>query len=103
MGMQNTQASYPRVCTHESQSFSTKLLESKGAGSKHLTHTCHLLPRQLFFFNLSYMVAFWRHNLNQVEKIGLQNNVFCQFSSLWLYFFRKKQKTMQLFFCLAAI
>lgn len=36
-------------------------LESKGTGSKHLTHTCYLLPRQLFFFNLSYMVAFWRH------------------------------------------
>ena len=36
MGMQNTQASYPRVCTHEPQSFSTELLESKGTGSIHL-------------------------------------------------------------------
>jgi len=34
--MQNTQASYPRVCTHESQSFSTKLLESKEIDSKHM-------------------------------------------------------------------
>jgi len=39
MGMQNTQASYPRVCTHESQSFSTELPESKGTGSEHLSHT----------------------------------------------------------------
>ena len=39
MGMQNTQASYPRVCTHESQSFSTELLESKGIGIEHLTQT----------------------------------------------------------------
>ena len=37
--MQNTQASYPRVCTHESQSFSTELLESKGIGIEHLTQT----------------------------------------------------------------
>ena len=37
--MQNTQASYPRVCTHESQSFSTELPESKGTGSEHLPHT----------------------------------------------------------------
>ena len=36
MGMQNTQASYPRVCTHESQSFSTELLESKGTDNEHL-------------------------------------------------------------------
>ncbi len=39
MGMQNTQASYPRVCTHESQSFSTELLESKGTDNEHLLQT----------------------------------------------------------------
>ena len=41
--MQNTQASYPRVCTHESQSLFAKLLEYKGTGSKHLTQTCEVL------------------------------------------------------------
>jgi len=40
--MQNTQASYPRVCTHEPQSFSTELLESKGTGSEHLTRVTAL-------------------------------------------------------------
>jgi len=45
--MQNTQASYPRVCTHESQSFSTELLESKGTGNEHLpqpNYSYFLLP-----------------------------------------------------------
>ena len=41
--MQNTQASYPRVCTHESQSLSTELRKYKGAGSKYLTQTCQVL------------------------------------------------------------
>ena len=41
--MQNAQASYPRVCTHEPQSFLTKLLESKGTGSEHLPRNlCNL-------------------------------------------------------------
>ena len=48
--MQNTQASYPRVCTHESQSFSTKLLESKQTGIKHLSQIHHSKPS----FSLSY-------------------------------------------------
>jgi hypothetical protein len=43
MGMQNTQASYPRVCTYESQSLFAELLEYKGTGSKHLTQTCEVL------------------------------------------------------------
>ena len=49
--MQNTQASYPRVCTHESQSFSTELLESKGTGSKHLPQARHsnISPSMLWF------------------------------------------------------
>ncbi|RGF55585.1 hypothetical protein [Clostridium sp. AF36-4] len=41
--MQNTQASYPRVCTYESQSLFAELLEYKGTGSKHLTQTCEVL------------------------------------------------------------
>ena len=36
--MQNTQASYPRVCTHEPQSFSTRLLESKKTSNEYLAH-----------------------------------------------------------------
>ena len=89
--------------THESQSVSTKLLESKGTGSEHLSHTCYLLPRQLFFLNLSYMVAFWRHNLNQAEKIRLLKQRFLPILFFIVVFFRKSQKTMQLFFCLTAI
>ena len=50
MGMQNTQASYPRVCTHEPQSFSTKLLEYKETSSEHLLQTRHSKPN----FSLSY-------------------------------------------------
>ena len=41
--MQNTQASYPRVCTYESQSLFAELLEYKGTGSKHLTQNCEVL------------------------------------------------------------
>ena len=41
--MQNTQASYPRVCTYESQSLFAELLDYKGTGSKHLTQTCEVL------------------------------------------------------------
>ncbi len=41
--MQNTQASYPRVCTYESQSLFAELQEYKGTGSKHLTQTCEVL------------------------------------------------------------
>ena len=48
MGMQNTQASYPRVCTHESQSFSPELLESKGTDSEHLTRAPTILPANDF-------------------------------------------------------
>ena len=36
--MQNTQASYPRVCTHEPQRFSTKLLESQKTSNEYLAH-----------------------------------------------------------------
>ena len=41
MGMQNTQASYPRVCTHESQSFSAELLEAKGTGNEQSSQKHH--------------------------------------------------------------
>jgi len=44
MGMQNTQASYPRVCTHESQSFFTKLLEFKATDREHLPQANHPSP-----------------------------------------------------------
>ena len=89
--------------THESQSVSTKLRESKGTGSEHLSQTCYLLPRQLFFLNLSYMVASWRHNLNQAEKIRLLKQRFLPIFFFIVVFFRKSQKIMQLFFCLTAI
>ena len=42
--MQNTQASYPRVCTHESQSFFTKLLEFKATDREHLPQANHPSP-----------------------------------------------------------
>jgi len=69
MGMQNTQASYPRVCTHKSQSFSTELLESERIGSEHLSQPNYsklnfvktsiefFQTRQLFFLIFRFMVA----------------------------------------------
>jgi len=47
MGTETTSASYRRTQTHESQSFSTELLESKGIGSEHLAQT--------YSFNLSFV------------------------------------------------
>ena len=54
MGMQNTQASYPRVCTHEPQSFSTELLEAKGTGNEHLSQAiaCFWLIGNIFLIRL---------------------------------------------------
>ena len=74
MGMQNTQASYPRVCTHESQTFSTDLLESKRVK----TNTCHkLLAKNKVFIRHSNMVKLqfpiWRcceNNLKRIKKWG---------------------------------
>ena len=36
MGTETTSATYRRTQTHESQSFSTELLESKGTGNEQL-------------------------------------------------------------------
>ena len=47
MGTETTSATYRRTQTHESQSFSTELLESKGIDSEHLAQT--------YSFNLSFV------------------------------------------------
>ena len=39
MGPETTSATYRRTQTHESQSFSTELLESKGTDNEHLLQT----------------------------------------------------------------
>lgn len=39
MGTETTGVSYRRTQTHESQSFSTELLESKGTDNEHLLQT----------------------------------------------------------------
>ena len=54
MGTETTSATYRRTQTHESQSFSTELLESKGTGSKHLpqAHHSNISPSMLWFIYL---------------------------------------------------
>ena len=52
--MQNTQASYPRVCTHESQSFSTKLLESKETGGEHLLQARTFVTQSFIVLQIHY-------------------------------------------------
>ena len=83
--MQNTQASYPRVCTHESQSFSTELLESKGTGSEHLPQSHHLkfiflLCISLLFFQLSYpfhtTAQFSKSRLLLRFEIDMSDNIY---------------------------
>ena len=72
MGMQNTQASYPRVCTHESQSFSTELLESKGTGSEHLPQSHHLIFTFLLcIFLLTAQFSYCLHTTAQFSKSRL--------------------------------
>uniref|UniRef100_UPI003FED7167 hypothetical protein n=1 Tax=Eubacterium sp. TaxID=142586 RepID=UPI003FED7167 len=72
MGMQNTQASYPRVCTHESQSFSPELLEYKGTGSKHLSQPNDKVfseynPKNFSFLkHLSDYTPYFSHSLHKI-------------------------------------
>ena len=49
MGAETTSTTYRRTQTHESQSFSTKLLETKGTANKLLTHiyTCYIIPTMM--------------------------------------------------------
>ena len=70
--MQNTQASYPRVCTHESQSFSPELLEYKGTGSKHLSQPNDKVfseynPKNFSFLkHLSDYTPYFSHSLHKI-------------------------------------
>ena len=43
IGMQNTQAGYPRIRAHEPQNFSAGITENKKRGNKHCQQT-HLTP-----------------------------------------------------------
>ena len=91
--MQNTQASYPRVCTHESQSFSTELLESKGTGSEHLPQSYHLkfiflLCIFLLFFQLSYpfhttTAQFSKSRLLLRFEIDMSDNIYAAFERMF--------------------
>ena len=70
--MQNTQASYPRVCTHKSQSFSPELLEYKGTGSKHLSQPNDKVfseynPKNFSFLkHLSDYTPYFSHSLHKI-------------------------------------
>ena len=91
--MQNTQASYPRVCTHESQSFSTELLESKGTGSEHLPQSYHLkfiflLCIFLLFVQLSYpfhttTAQFSKSRLLLRFEIDMSDNIYAAFERMF--------------------
>ena len=71
--MQNTQASYPRVCTHKSQSFSPELLEYKGTGSKHLSQPNDKVfseynPKNFSFLkHLSDYTPYFSHSLHKIS------------------------------------
>ena len=90
--MQNTQASYPRVCTHESQSFSTELLESKGTGSEHLPQSHHLIFTFLLcIFLLTAQFSYCLHTTAQFSKsrllsrfeIDMSDNIYAAFERMF--------------------
>ena len=89
MGMQNTQASYPRVCTHESQSFSPELLECKGTGSKHLSQPNDKVfseynPKNFSFLkHLSDYTPYFSHSLHKILFLQERHSAEPLFQDTW--------------------